>query len=80
MDDDFAVGAKLERQAVCKALVKLNLCGVIGAFLKISLGTLCHKPHCSQTNPSTRQFMTVRRRKGTDYGNKQFVRFINQNV
>lgn len=27
VDDDFAVGAKLERQAVCKALIKLNLCG-----------------------------------------------------
>lgn len=25
VDDDFAVGAKLERQTVCEALVKLNL-------------------------------------------------------
>ena len=34
VDDDFAVGAKLERQTVCKALVKLNLCGGHGCLPK----------------------------------------------
>ena len=34
VDDDFAVGAKLERQAVCEALVKLNLCGGHGYLPK----------------------------------------------
>ena len=34
VDDDFAVGAKLERQAVCEALVKLNLCGGHGCLPK----------------------------------------------
>ena len=34
VDDDFAVGAKLERQAVCKTLVKLNLCGGHGCLPK----------------------------------------------
>ena len=34
VDDDFAVGAKLERQAVCKALKKLNLCGGHGCLPK----------------------------------------------
>ena len=34
VDDDFAVGAKLERQTVCEALVKLNLCGGHGYLPK----------------------------------------------
>ena len=34
VDDDFTVGTKLERQTVCKALVKLNLCGGHGCLPK----------------------------------------------
>lgn len=34
VDDNFAVGTKLERQTVCEALVKLNLCGGHGCLPK----------------------------------------------
>ena len=35
-----------------QALVKLNLCGGHGYLLKISLGSLCHKPHLFANNES----------------------------
>ena len=46
VDDDFAVGAKLQRQAACKTLVKLNLCGGHGRLPKNLFGlTVPQMPH-----------------------------------